>query len=191
MATPFPSGREHDRTLCGLFAHGNVEAGHLLTERYMPLVRSRAHAFRASGVEADDLVQEGLLGLLYAIRAYDPSYNTSFATFAFTCVTNRMISTVRSVGRNPARLSLQDHSSACPEGLSGSLWDDPQEILDGREQVERWMVRAQSLLSAFEFNALRLYLSGYAYVEMAASLQATTKAVDNALQRARRKLRAP
>lgn len=160
-----------------------------LLERYLPLVRSRANAFRQRGVETDDLIQEGVIGLLYAIRAYDHKFSTSFETFAYVCITNRLRSAVTTAGQKLQTVSLD----SCPP-LGENLWNttqekDPQEIVISREQFGQWLQRVDACLSGFEHQVIRYYLGGYSYQEIAQLLRSTTKAVDNALQRARRKLR--
>lgn len=165
-----------------------VSEGQVL-ERYLPLVRRRAYAFRLMGVEPDDLVQEGLIGLLCAVRAYRMDHGASFETFAYKCITNRLRTAVLAAGRSPWSVGFDD-VQACGEEPRYMLQEAPEEILIGREDTQRWLDRMSSLLSDFEQQAIRLYLRGYSYQETAASLQSTTKAVDNALQRARRKLRA-
>ncbi len=162
----------------------------LLVERYLPLVRSRASALLGSGVEPEDLVQEGLIGLLYAIRAFDARRHVSFSTFAYRCVTNRMLNSIQSAGRSRSALGLEESGLLDEQGNPIQHDEDPQEIFIVREQTEHWLRCMAARLSDYEQQALRLYLSGYTYHEMAASLACTTKAVDNALQRARRKLRA-
>lgn len=151
-------------------------------QKWLPLVRSRANAFREKGVETDDLVQEGLIGLLYAIRAFDSERNASFETFAYVCITNRLRSAVSYAGKNPNTVSLdEDEASA----LSQS---DPQDYIIGREYAANWLKCADELLSKLEGQALRLYLAGYSYQQMAQKLKCSTKAVDNALCRAKSKL---
>lgn len=166
----------------------SVENGRL--ERYLPLVRSRANAFRQKGIETDDLVQEGVIGLLYAIRAYDHRPGVSFETFAYVCITNRLRSAVAAVGRKPDTVSL-DGCLSLGETLHhlAQEEEDPQEIVISRERFDQWLQRVAARLSGFEHQVIRYYLGGYSYQEMAQLLQSTTKAVDNALQRARRKLR--
>lgn len=160
-----------------------------LLERYLPMVHSRANAFRQRGVETDDLIQEGVIGLLYAIRAYDHKFGTSFETFAYVCITNRLRSAVATASRKLPIVSLD----SCPP-WGENYWDttqedDPQEIVINREQFGQWLQRVDTCLSGFEHQVIRYYLGGYSYQEIAQLLQSTIKAVDNALQRARRKLR--
>lgn len=181
-----------DEALCRLAGSGNVDAGDELARRYIILVRRRARTLLAGAMEMDDLAQEGMLGLVDAMKAYRPERGASFRTFAYRCITNRMLNMVAASGRNPSQVSIENM-----EGMRVPLSekqspnaDDPQEILIRQENAFDWMHRAKGRLSGAERETLRLYLGGYTYQEMAASLQCTTKAVDNALQRIRRKLRA-
>lgn len=157
-------------------------------ERYLPLVRSRANAFRQKGIDTDDLFQEGVIGLIYAMRAFDSSMGASFETFAYVCITNRLKNAVTAAGKISSAESYEN--AFLPDELPfEAAREDPQEILISREGVQQWLDNVKNCLSDFEQRAIRLYLSGYSYQEMAASLQSTTKAVDNALWRARKKLR--
>lgn len=157
-------------------------------EQYLPLVRSRANAFRQSGIDTDDLFQEGVIGLIYAMRAFDETLGASFETFAYVCITNRLKNAVAAAGKISSAESLEN--SLLPGLLPLEAHkEDPQEILVSREGVQQWLDNVKNRLSVFEQRAIRLYLSGYSYQEMAASLQSTTKAVDNALWRAKKKLR--
>ena len=180
-----------DEALCRLMQDGNVDAGDELARRSIILVRRRARALLAGGLEIDDLAQEGMLGLIDAMKAYRPDRGASFRTFAYRCVTNRMLNLIAASGRNPSQVSFDHIGNLEPlteEQIPNAK--DPQEILIQQENTFDWIHRARNLLSKTEREALRLYLGGYTYQEMAASLQCTTKAVDNALQRVRRKLRA-
>ena len=179
-----------DEALCRLMQDGNADAGDELARRSILLVRRRARALLAGGLEIDDLAQEGMLGLIDAMKAYRPDRGASFRTFAYRCVTNRMLNLIAASGRNPSQVSFDHIGNLEPlteEQIPNAK--DPQEILIQQENTFDWMHRARNLLSKTEREALRLYLGGYTYQEMAASLQCTTKAVDNALQRVRRKLR--
>ena len=179
-----------DEALCRLMQDGNVDAGDELARRSIILVRRRARALLAGGLEIDDLAQEGMLGLIDAMKAYRPDRGASFRTFAYRCVTNRMLNLIAASGRNPSQVSFDHIGNLEPlteEQIPNAK--DPQEILIQQENPVDWIHRARNLLSKTEREALRLYLGGYTYQEMAASLQCTTKAVDNALQRVRRKLR--
>ena len=161
----------------------NIGGEETKLQKWLPLVRSRANAFREKGVESDDLVQEGLIGLLSAIRSYDESRGASFETFAYICITNRMRSAVSSVVPSTKTVSLDEGEA------SEDIKSDPQEIVLSGDIAERWLEAADKKLSDLESKVLRLYLAGYSYREMAALVKSSEKTVDNALCRAKSKLR--
>ena len=159
-------------------------------ESYLPLVHSRVNAFRHCGIEPDDLFQEGIIGLLNAVRSYRPECGASFETFAYTCITNRLRSAVTAAGRNIYAVSYDEwQNSEHPLSEEPEGGADPQEIVAGREEMARWRQMVSQRLSDFERRAIGLFLNGYSYEEIAVVLHHPVKAVDNALQRARRKLR--
>ena len=71
-----------DGALCSLVSKGDREAEELLVIRYRRLVRICARPFFLAGGDREDLIQEGMVGLLKAIRSYDPGKEASFRTFA-------------------------------------------------------------------------------------------------------------
>ena len=161
----------------------NVGGEETKLQKWLPLVRSRANAFREKGVESDDLVQEGLIGLLSAIRSYDESRGASFETFAYVCITNRMKSAVSSAVKRTETVSL-DEGQESPDVKA-----DPQEKVLSDDVAERWLEAAVKKLSVLEAKVLRLYLSGHSYRQIAGAVNASEKTVDNALCRAKNKLR--
>lgn len=177
-----------DETLAANARGGDEDATATLVCKYIPLVRSRAASFYGPGLEQDDLVQEGFIGLLKAIRSYDPLRESSFRTFAVLCVTGRMMSAVRA-SLSSKHSPLRDYRSISQEGLAFSADVDPESYFIGKEEAQLLWNQIFTKLSSFERDALRLYLSGHSYREMSLILQASSKSVDNAIQRIRRKLK--
>ena len=178
------------RELVLLARQGDAEAVSRLVARYLPMIRRRASRYPLPGLEAEDVVQEGLLGLLKAIRLYD-STQGSFGAFAFLCVGSSLAALARSA-LSPRQRPLMDYSPLEEEQNGDALWDSscgPEERLIAAEQAAELQRKMESLLSPYERNVLKLYLSGHSYTEISQLLSSTTKAVDNALQRVRRKLR--
>ena len=181
-----------DGQLAGLVKEGDSDAFAELTARYMSLIRHKAAPFHSARLETDDLCQEGLVGLLNAARAYDSKNRAAFRTYAGVCIANRMIMAYRSaLSRKNEPLSnfvsLSDGGDlSLPGGAAG--WD-PETALASSEGVDQLWRRIRSVLSPLEFRVLRLYLSGYSYAEIARRLAIAPKAADNALQRARLKLK--
>lgn len=170
---------------------GCEEAFSLLVQRYASLVKRQTAAFRGAEVEAEDLAQEGLMGLLSAVRTYDPDAEASFHTYAGVCVRRRMLSAVKRSGAakvipSSELVRMDDGEDEALPLAGGGL--DPAQFLVQKEGVSLLYDRLRSLLSEKEYKVLMLYVAAYSYQEIAGRLGMSAKAVDNALQRARRKL---
>lgn len=181
-----------DGQLAALVQKGDSDAFAELTARYMSLIRYKAAPFHSTQLETDDLCQEGLVGLFHAARAYNSANGAAFKTYAGTCIANRMIMAYRAaLSRKNEPLSnfvsLSDSENS-NLALKADGWD-PETMLASSEGVDRIWKKIRSMLSERELSVLRLYLSGYSYSEIAKKLSITPKAADNALQRARMKLR--
>lgn len=160
---------------------------------FLPLIKNRAARYSFVGLEQDDFVQEGLIGLFTAVKNYDAGRSASFRTYANLCIHSRMVSCLNDL-LSKKHLPLNDylpidslntsHQEILSQGES-----DPLEMYLRREEAQIRQEKIKTLLSGLEQETLTLYLSGHSYEEMAKLLHCTTKAVDNALQRVRRKLR--
>lgn len=175
-----------DEELVALAQRGSFDIVSVLLERFSPLVRVRVAAFSSYGVEPDDLVQEGMLGLLSAIYTYKEAQTASFRTYASVCINNRILSFLKKTSRQK-RLPLLD----CVD-LDETIIDEspnPEDLVIAGEELAGLKKALISRLSQVEFYVITLFLAGYSYEEIAKRLGSTAKSVDNALQRVRRKLR--
>ncbi len=194
MSEEFISAAENgsDAELAEMVRKGDGDAFAELTARYLAMIRRIVAPLRAAGLETDDLFQEGLLGLLRAAQTYDPQRGASFRTYAGVCISNRVIAACRTAA-DRKNFPLSDFVSLsgtneAQVGAGGSI-ADPEAMLDSRENFRAMCRLISSLLTPAERGVLRLYLSGYSYRGIAKRLSITEKAADNALQRARWKLR--
>lgn len=183
-----------DETLAQRAKNGDDEALADLIERYTPLVCMRARAYARGVMDVDDVYQEGMIALLKAVRNYREDTAGSFRTFAAVCVNNKMLSAVTAHMRDknaPMCSYLSLSGREIPEDLLAAVSPetDPEKLVIASEESAARNRRIENLLSPFERQVLRLYLSSYSYEEMSRQLGSSTKAVDNALQRVRRKLR--
>ena len=183
-----------DETLAQRAKNGDDEALADLIERYTPLVCMRARAYARGVMDVDDVYQEGMIALLKAVRNYREDTAGSFRTFAAVCANNKMLSAVTAHMRDknaPMRSYLSLSGREIPEDLLAAVSPetDPEKLVIASEESAARNRRIENLLSPFERQVLRLYLSSYSYEEMSRQLGSSTKAVDNALQRVRRKLR--
>ena len=189
-----------DEELVGLFREGELEALDLLLERYRRFARAKARGYFLAGGDADDIEQEAMIGLFKAIRDFRYG-ESSFRAFAELCITRQILTAVKTACR-------QKHQ---PLNRYVSLWglrvvDDPserllEELLDQRvpdpadevvslEGQAAMRASVVALLSGLEVDVLRLHVDGCSYSEIGDRLGRHVKAVDNALQRIKRKLEA-
>lgn len=156
---------------------GNEDAFAHLVSRYAGTLH-RLSARLATAAERDDMAQEGLLGLLAAVQTYRGG-TAAFSTYAHACMRNRMVSAAR-------RAHALSATADAPSSVATA--DTPEHLLERREDLRALRASLRRQLSAREYQVLTLYLRSYSYEEIAAALGVGRKAVDNALQRARRKL---
>lgn len=163
------------------------ESFNSLVDGFLPVIKIKASKF--TQVETDDLVQEGLLGLWSAVQTYDKEKSASFKTYANKCINNRMItvaSKIKGKKHIPRELIISLEDSNFTE-ITGGL--SPEQSMIDRESYLGMIKRVKSLLSSTEFSVLGYYLAGYSYEQIAKKLGTNAKAVDNALQRIRCKLK--
>lgn len=180
-----------DCFLAHLVQEENMDAFVEIVSRYMPLVRKIAAGFRSGLFEKDDLCQEGMLGLLYAARSYDER-KAAFQTYAGVCIRNRLVALCRQEAEYK-NLPMKDFLSLSEEeGMSVPSSDtaaNPEAVVAENENLDSLKERITQALSKMEQQVLYLYLSGDDFEEIARKLGTEKKAVYNAIQRARGKLR--
>ncbi len=167
--------------------NGSTEAVNALVHAMRPTVEMIAMKYIHSPLEKDDLVQEGMIGLLAALRAYQPERGAAFRTFAGTCIENAIQTALRKFNRRkdiPADSMVPFEDYLDHAGTADSAEDD----FLAAESVARLSRALEEQLSPMENEVLRLHISGLRYADIAARLDKSPKAVDNALQRIRKKL---
>ena len=181
--------------------NGSDSARDELMRRYQGFVRLKASSYFLAGGDSEDLVQEGMIGLYKAIRDYRSDRESSFRSFAELCVTRQIITAIKSATRyKHAPLNTyvsfshtpagQDVEGECTLGdaLPGPSIDDPSVRVISTEELQALVGCLGTTLSGLESEALRLYLDGNSYEEMAEVLGCDCKTIDNALQRVKRKI---
>ncbi len=186
-----------DQALQALAIQGVSDAEETLITRYIRSVRMCARPLFLAGGDSEDLIQEGMLGLLSAIRQYDPAENVPFRSYAELCINRRLYSAVKSASRLKhlplnSGVPLDDILSEEAQPQATNFPDSGRRITEeqvlARESEKELHSAFPKYLSDFELRILQLYLSGLSYSEMAAETGKTEKSVDNAVQRIRRKL---
>lgn len=179
-----------DEVLCSLAAQGSARAEEELVSRYTRLVRICSRPLFLAGGDSEDLIQEGMFGLLHAVRSYDSGRQAKFRTYAELCIRSRLLSAIRDAGRD--KHSPLNHYVSLETPLFDTAvstqGDNPEDMLIDREIRNERLSALMDQLSGFEAKILRLYLGGLSYGEIALQIGRTAKSVDNAVQRIRRKL---
>jgi len=183
-----------DSELHSLYLAGDAEAGNTLVLRYRRLVKTCTRPFFLAGGDSEDLLQEGMIGLLSAIREFDPDGGSSFHSFAELCIRRRVISAARSASRQKHAplndgVSLEQLESGESQHLLQQLTArSPEDAILDKAWADAFLAACSRFLSDFENRILMDYLNGLSYAEMAERTGRSEKSIDNAIQRIRKKL---
>jgi RNA polymerase sporulation-specific sigma factor len=195
-----PQPELEDKYLVALAKEGRSDAYDAIIRRYRGFVRLKASSYFLLGGEADDLIQEGLLGLYKAVRDYRTDRESSFRNFAELCITRQIITAVKTATRNKhtplnqyvsfsqSPAAAGDSETTLDEVLPGPTACDPVNQVIATEELASLVTCLSGVLSELESRVLSLYLDGYSYEVIAERLECDTKTVDNALQRVKRKV---
>lgn len=187
-------GCSSDEKLVLLAQNGDEGAEEELLQRYKEKVKIRSRLFFMLGGDNEDIVQEGMIGLFNAIQSYKPDAGASFATFAELCVNRRIISAIKTAGRNKYA-PLNESLSYDAEAETGSILDtltagtdtDPEAKVLLAETIELMLSEDAHLLSAMERKVLTHLVAGESKEDIVASLGISMKSLGNAITRIRTK----
>ena len=177
-----------DEELAVLAANGDDEAMAHLIYAVTPIARAKASGFANARISNEDLAQEGMLGFLDAVKNFDPSKGVPFRAFAETCINNRIISAVR-MNFNSKNVALSNAVSFETKTGEIAADSDPADIVSDKFETEYLSELLSSGLSEFEKKVIDLRLLGKSYSQIAEELGRSEKAVDNAIQRIKSKMR--
>ncbi len=188
-----------DEELLAQLSAGNDSITEYLCKKYKHLVMKKANALYLIGAEKEDLIQEGMIGLFKAIRDFSPEKEASFYHFAEICISRQMyhaIEASRRLKHAPLNsyVSLSANSGEEESGLTyGDLIGDtsehnPERLLIEWEDYQSLFASLEQLLSPMEKQVCDLYLQGMDYRQIAEYMGKSPKAIDNALQRIRKKI---
>jgi RNA polymerase sporulation-specific sigma factor len=180
--------KKTDDEILSYVQSGNNAQAEIVIKRYRQLVEVIAAKYKDSPMERDDLIQEGMIGLLAAIKSYRKDKGASFKTYAKICIDNSIQSALRKFNRQkdiPIQSVVEFQEEEIP---ADSVISSAEDIVIAQESVSLLTKVLQDNLSDFENEVLRLHIVGCSYNEIAERLSKTPKAIDNALQRVRKKL---
>ncbi len=189
--------RLSDEELVILAQGEDQEALEFLIRKYIDLVRSKKCTYFIMGAEDDDVVQEGTIGLLKAIRNYDPEREASFSTFAEVCINRQILSAIKAANRkkhSPLNTSLSlnrpgdESGTALEEFIPSGKLTDPETLMILKDVMDYISRNEGKLFSELEVTVWHEYAQGKSYGEMAAALGRTPKAIYNAMERTKKKI---
>ena len=193
-----------DEELIDQLREGDRQVMDYICDKYKNLVRSKAKSMYILGGDSEDLIQEGMIGLFKAVRDYDCGRDASFYTFADLCISRQMYTAVQASQRlkhTPLNtyVSLDSHgrteedrdpeTQTLAELLTDKTGRNPEELFLDKERVAYLEKRIATELSELERQVLDLYITGMSYTQIAKVLRRSEKATENALTRAKQKIR--
>lgn len=134
----------------------------------------------------DDLMQEGLMGLMKAIKSFNGEREVSFSSYASVCMKNKMLNSLR---KNNSSRAAEISEEEIEEYAVGSQDDIPEDIVIEKERMSELYEKISSALSEREWQVFQLFLTGMSYNQIALNSGLSAKGVNNAMQRVRRKLK--
>lgn len=198
MDAQMPFDGKTDEAIVLLAQEGDKDALVHLLESYKNLVRIKARGYFLIGADHEDIVQEGMIGLYKAIRDYRSDRQSSFRAFADLCVKRQIITAIKTATRQkhlPLNSYVSLNKPIYDEESERTLLDviegrvtNPEELYINQEEYSSIQTMIDELLSGFERQVLSAFLDGKSYQEIADSLGRHVKAIDNALQRIKKKM---
>lgn len=177
---------------------GNVDALNKIMEKYKTYVYLKAKPFFMVGAEKEDIIQEGMIGLFKAIKGYDCDKDVSFKSFADLCIKRQIMTAIKTSTRQKhiplnSYVSLnktafdEDDDRAIIEMIDTDTVPDPLETVTTKEKYQKIGTKMTKVLSGFEQKVFSEYINGESYVDIARKLDSHPKAIDNAVQRIKKK----
>ncbi len=190
----------NDKEILSYIYENDEVSKEIIFEKYDPLIKTLANKMSITcknvGVDINDLIQEGMIGLNQAINTYKDNKDTSFYTYAKTCIERRMISLIVSTKRlkhkhlNEAiAIDVSEGDESNPfEFLLKDDKNNPEDLLIQEEKKEKLLKKINDELTDYEYRVFSMKVDGFNYKEIAEVLDVSPKAVDNALQRIKKKV---
>jgi RNA polymerase sporulation-specific sigma factor len=178
---------------------GSISATEHLLSKYRGIVEGKARSYFLIGADHDDIVQEGMIGLYKAIRDFRNDKLLPFRAFAELCISRQIFTAIKAATRQkhiPLNSYVSLHASLFEADSDRTLLDtlaesentDPEQLVITQQFSDGLRYRIKRDLSDLESAVLRGHLEGKSYQEIAQGLRRRVKSVDNALQRAKRKI---
>lgn len=190
---------ETEEALVRMAQNGDSDAEEYLIRKYKDVVKAKSHLYFMVGADKEDIVQEGMIGMFKAIRSYNAEKEASFRTFAELCINRQILTAIKRATRlkhSPLNTSIslnkpiseEEPSQTLAETLSSDSMSDPEALLLLKEVANYIVGNGADIFSSMEMAVWSEYLHGKNYTEIAKQMGKSPKAIDNAIQRTKRKL---
>ncbi|MFQ7473846.1 MAG: sigma-70 family RNA polymerase sigma factor [Anaerovoracaceae bacterium] len=194
-----------DKELAVKAQNGDLDAEEALMRRYKETVKIKSHYYYMAGADEDDVVQEGMIGLLKAIRQYDEEKEASFSTFAGICITRQIINAIRTADREKHKALNTSVSLNKPmdrsrqtgkeyeditlaDTLKAEAVESPEAFLVIKDVVYYILHNGDNIFSEFEMQVLNEIIKENDYNKIMKKLGKNYKSIDNAMQRIKKKI---
>lgn len=191
----------NDYELLNFVSENNSEANEILYEKYKPIIVSLSKKMinycPNSGNDLNDLIQEGMIALNFAIETFDDCKEATFYTYANTCIKRRLVSEVikskrlkhKFLNESVSLEQVNEETEISIENLLGDNSYNPEQILINYEVNKELIEKIRKSLTEREEQVFDLKINDFTYKEIAEILELTPKAVDNTIQRIKNKIR--
>ena len=177
----------------------NEDTTELLFKKYKPLIVGLAKKIynnnQNTGFDLNDLIQEGMIGFSTAINTFDENKDTTFFTYAKTCIERRLISLIKSASRLKHQILNESYSvedlaqdNKSLENLLEDSTSNPENKIIDDENTNELIRNIQKQLTPLESAVFELKISGFTYREIADILDKDSKSIDNAISRIKTKV---
>ena len=179
--------------LIALAQEGNEDAINIIYKQIKPIIVEKAkraiHTVNHHGVEIDDIIQEGYIGLEEAIQNYSQDENTSFYTFAMICIERQIVNYLRKITNSKDK--ILNNAVIIDDTLEKMIMDDTniEKTVMGKDYSTKLIKIVSNNLTTFEKKVLDLKLKDFTLDEMAIELNKDKKSIYNAIQRIKNKFR--
>lgn len=144
-ALPPPLTKEEEEVLLNKLPKGDQAARSLLIERNLRLVVYIARKFENTGINIEDLISIGTIGLIKAVNTFNPEKKIKLATYASRCIENEILMHLRRNNKNRSEVSFDEPLNIDWDGnellLSDVLGTDDDIITKDLEaNVDRYLL---------------------------------------------------
>lgn len=180
-----------------LAQQGNEESMERILTLYRRRIYKSSQSFFLKGGDRNDLIQEGFIGLIKAIKCYDESKEASFSTFATLCIKRQMITAIKNQNLEKHKVihtAIQNKSNKPEEfesyeNICSFEYSSPEDILLGKELMKLLQEYLEENLTKLEKRVFYYFCQQYTYIEISKILEETPKRIDNTIQRIKKKVK--